>query len=271
MIEANFGSMLSNYHRYNALPQPLQKFLNDLGPGNTPCCIQLSHSLNAANVTIPQKPSRRSGGNPKIPGGNGFYLLAVDEVEDFLSSRSSPTKTFDGKRVPRSEIKIAILGRQGILVFRSGGLGTYGFHTELWTGSQIVQHGGISGGMNEQSIFSQPRVLFWEVAADSTLRLLPTWLRGWWEVYDGNYYYYWFSDAVGAFYTKKKPSNYLMPPTSAIPEGYATVEVKQVGPVLTWNSGTVETFTRRGHDPITETEMNGTSNRYSPLFASKMG
>jgi hypothetical protein len=55
MIEANFGIMLANYHKYNALPAPLQKFLNALGPGNTPCCIQLSHSLNAAKVTIPSR------------------------------------------------------------------------------------------------------------------------------------------------------------------------------------------------------------------------
>ncbi len=274
MIQADFGTMLRNYHKHNALPPALQKFMDDLkkvAPGSTPCCIQVSHSLNAAKVTIPKvvKPNRRPGDNPEIPGGNGFYLLAVDEMEDFLTTRSAPEQKFDGKRASRHEMKVSTLGRQGILVFRSGGFGTYGFHTELWTGSQIVQRQGISGGMNEQSCFTQPRVLFWEVVASSGDRSLPTWLRGWWEVYDGNYYYYWFSDQPGAFYTNRKPSNPSMTQTSAAPESYATVEMKPHGPVLTWNSGTVETFTRLNW--TSETEMNGDSSRYSPLFARKMG
>ena len=166
IINADFSTMLSNYYKYNALPQPLQAYLDALnkppGGGNTPCCIQMSHALNAAGVTIPAegRPQRRQGGNPNIMGGNGYYLLCVDELEDFLTGAAGATDYFEGNKVTRSNIKTMILGRQGILAFRSGGDGTYGFHTELWTGRQIVQSHGISGNMSEGSCFSQPRVLW---------------------------------------------------------------------------------------------------------------
>ena len=50
------------------------------------------------------------------------------------------------------------------------------------------------------------------------------------------------------------------------------LQMLEHGPRVTWNplrnlQATVETFTRVGWS--SETEMNGTSNNYSPLFARK--
>ena len=115
--------------------------------------------------------------------------------------------------------------------------------------------------------------MFWEVNWNNQDRSLPTWLQGWWEVYDGNTYYYYFADQPGAFYTSIKPSDPNMPPMLASPKNYATVEMNAHGPTLSWtqvdnNPSTVETFTRL--DWTSCTDMNGVSNNFGPLYAKKI-
>jgi hypothetical protein len=271
-IKASFDVMVKNYHMHNAMPPFLKAYLVELqkqAPNATQCCMQLSHALNAAGVTIPErgKPGRRwDGKNPAIPGGNGNYLLAVDEVEDFLTGRFGRTDEAKGNPASMWPLKKPLLGREGILVFRDGG---EGYHTELWNGRQVHQST-ISGNMTESGIFAQKRVLFWEVLSGEGRPSLPEWLRGWWEVKDGNTYYYWFSDQPGAFYTEKRPTSASMLPEAAMPQNYATVKMAAGGPILTWRAvgqlqSTVETFTR-----LPNGTMRGTSNQYGPLTATKM-
>ena len=83
-IRVNFDTLKANYPTYRTLPPPLQKFmdgLNSISPGNTPCCVQISHALNKAGQIIPSNSFRRP--NSKIE--SNYYILAVDELEQYLS------------------------------------------------------------------------------------------------------------------------------------------------------------------------------------------
>lgn len=276
-IHGSFEALKANYPTYKTLPPPLQKFMDDLNAvakGNTPCCVQVSHALNKAGLAIPGASYRRK--NSKI--GSYFYILAVDEFEYYFSGiygRGEDVKK-DGSGKTRSvkEMKNYLDGRQGILLFRNGGAG---HHTELWDQTHILQDGkAVSGGgaiMNEANIFGQPRVLFWDVADDAPgTPPVPDWLRGWWKVYDGNYYYYYYSDQHIVTYTKTPPKNLALPPAKVpLNEGAVTISSDTTKIVLNWNPAdggeTIETFTR---SPAVLDAMNGVSNRYAPLYATKM-
>lgn len=99
---------------------------------------------------------------------------------------------------------------------------------------------------------------------------VPPWLLGWWSVFDGNQYYYYFS-AQQVTYTKTKPSNLSAPPAKG-GLNYGNVTIIDHGLEILWNpvggGQTKETFTRVGW--TSETEMNGDSTRYAKLFARKM-
>ena len=100
----------------------------------------------------------------------------------------------------------------------------------------------------------------------------PAWLPGWWNVYDGNTYYYYFSDQNMVTYRKEAPASTAVAPASKpLNEGDVTVSADTLEVVLDWNpadgGATKETFTRK---PGIEDRMNGVSSRYSPLVATKM-
>jgi hypothetical protein len=247
--------------------------LNAITPGNTSCCVQVSHALNKAGVLIPSHSFRRP--NTKID--SFFYLLAVDELEIYLagiSGRGEDIKKGGSGNRSLTEMKNYIDGRQGILVFRNSGAG---HHTELWDKNHILQDGKmLSGGgavMNESNIFGQPRVLFWDVALEATgTAAVPSWLLGWWHVNDGVDYYYYFSDQHVVTYTKTKPANLQMPPNKVpMNEGSVKLSTNDTVVTLDWNPAdggeTREIFTRQ---PSSTTEMSGVSNRYGPLKATKM-
>jgi hypothetical protein len=171
-------------------------------------------------------------------------------------------------------MKAYIDGRRGILVFRNAGTG---HHTELWDKTHILQDGkAVSGGgavMNEANIFGQPRVLFWDVAEEKKgVNPVPSWLQGWWKVNDGNIYYYYFTDQHVVTYTKTEPKNLTIPPVKMpLNEGAVTVSSTATTIVIDWNPAdggeTKETFTRQS---TSSDSMNGVSNRYAPLLATKM-
>jgi len=100
---------------------------------------------------------------------------------------------------------------------------------------------------------------------------VPEWLPGWWTVWDGSYYYYHFTDQFTVSYVETKPSKANSPAPKA-PKNKGKVAQVEHGIKITWNpvggSSTVETFTQR--DWTSQTEMNGVSNKYSPLFARRM-
>ena len=131
-------------------------------PHNTPCCIQVSHALNLAGQTIPQTypNARRSNMLITVNGNSNYYLLAVDELELWMTQRfGSAINLCALAGLPKQkaqaiqQMREFLAGIKGILVFRDKG---FGFHTELWDGSQILQR-----DMDETNLFSQPRVLFW--------------------------------------------------------------------------------------------------------------
>jgi hypothetical protein len=157
LIRADFDVMLKNYTKYNHLHPAIAKHMKGLNdatdkenvkraaegkkllPHDTPCCFQVSHSLNAAGQMIYPNSYRRR--NPQIVGGNGYYLGAVDELEHYLAIRYGRTEDIKSGRKSKEEVKEYIDGYQGILVSRDTG---YGFHTELWDNDTIIQKEGIS-------------------------------------------------------------------------------------------------------------------------------
>lgn len=134
--------------------------LMDRNPG-TPCCVQVSHCLNMAGFRIPQiyPGHRRPNDSQKINGVTYYYLLAVDEMETYLTNTYGPGELVrsDGdktlQRTP-AQVKSYLNGRKGILVMREGWAGV---HTELWDGSAFLQK-----DMATDHLLTRPRVLFWE-------------------------------------------------------------------------------------------------------------
>lgn len=96
-----------------------------------------------------------------------------------------------------------------------------------------------------------------------------SWLLGWWTVWDGNYYYYYFDHAGRVVYIETPPRSQAAPTS---PHNKGTYEFKPSGDlVLTWNAfagldATVETFYNAGPGV---TQMNATSSQYSPLVATR--
>jgi hypothetical protein len=114
---------------------------------------------------------------------------------------------------------------------------------------------------------ASPETLHWP-----TILAAPdqTWLNGWWTVWDGNYYYYFFSPTGQVVYIETPPSS---PAAPVSPHNRGTYTFDGAGRlVVTWNAlpglgACIETFynARRG-----VTQMNANSNLYSPLVATKM-
>lgn len=97
------------------------------------------------------------------------------------------------------------------------------------------------------------------------------WLNGWWKVWDGNYYFYFFTPGGGAQYIKTKPSDTRRPPKLAVNMGrYTYTPPNQL--VISWDK------VPGAESPCRETfynavpgckQMNATSNLYSPLVATR--
>jgi hypothetical protein len=149
ITNASFGTLVANYPRR----------------------VQMSHALNSAGILIGRNSYRRTNSHLTELGWN--YLLAVDEVEDFLTQRygmGEDVKNSDeGTRGPAA-IRSYLGGRTGILVFRQRGPhvvpppGLFE-HTELWDGAHFIQR-----DMAVDALLSSPRVLFWYTSN------VPSWL-----------------------------------------------------------------------------------------------
>ena len=97
----------------------------------------------------------------------------------------------------------------------------------------------------------------------------PDWLTGWWDVNDGQQYYYYISPEYVVSYTKKEPLTALsLPERNMVNEG--TVTFKDLKLTFTWkpvgNEATEEVFIVPWGCPI---RMEGTSNRFGPLVATR--
>ena len=96
------------------------------------------------------------------------------------------------------------------------------------------------------------------------------WLHGWWKVWDGNTYYYHFGTQGSVGYIKTRPLASSPAPANPVNRGaYAFDSDGKL--VVTWNATggatTRETFYNASSGV---TMMNATSNRYSPLVATKV-
>jgi hypothetical protein len=173
-IPVPFVKLKVNYPM-RPLTGELKTFMDGLGPSNTPCCVQVSHALNLAGEKIPSTydyvKKRGRGPSPiTVDGESNYYLLAVDELEAWLTQKygaglnvralaglpatpsTNPVQRVKDMKVMQSYLS----GDRGILLFRTSGAG---MHTELWDGQQIIQR-----DMDEPALFSQPRVLMWYCA-----------------------------------------------------------------------------------------------------------
>jgi len=160
--EGQFGGKLAD---------PDLRKVMDRCPG-TPCCVQISHSLNMAGFQIPRfyQGARRPNEPQKINGIVYYYLLAVDEMEKYLTDAYGPgelVRSDTDKQLQRAvgDVRAYLKGRKGILVMREG---PYGIHTELWDGATFHQQ-----DMAVDHLLTRPRVLFWECTLAP-----PDWLSG---------------------------------------------------------------------------------------------
>ena len=233
-------------------------------PLSTSCCMQVSLSFNGIGVSIPKAGSTPQRDNETIAGNN--YILAVGEFRAFLTYRYGPTSQFTDTK--------EIQNRRGLVIFA-------GAHIEIWDGECYLQSGkGLekykrvsSAVMSPSFLLTNPR-WFWEIldVDAKPAAVLPKWLIGWWRVWDGQTYYYYFFEDGHAVYIKEPPSPKWIPPKTIGNHGVATM--LDHGPKVVWKptagetESTVEEFTRTNW--TSETEMFATSNKYSPLGAKKL-
>lgn len=108
--------------------------------------------------------------------------------------------------------------------------------------------------------------------ADTKVVDAPEWPLGWWKVWDGKTYYYFFGANGVVQYTKTTPTNTRTPPKQAVNAGrYVRTPPSKIS--ITWNkvagapASCVETFYNAADGCE---QMNANSNLYSPLVATRM-
>jgi hypothetical protein len=195
---------------------------------NTSCCMQVSNAFNTTPVKQPTNVYHRIPAssfwraNPQFSGGNGYYIQAVNELANYLTTKYGGTD---------QATKPDLAGKKGILTFG-------GQHTEFWDGADILQK-----GLMDQTFMTQAwgkRVLFWEINGLLGGLLVPPWLEGWWTVSDGGkplYYYYFSSQAVVTYVSTKPNPNFLPNPNDIKNEGKVTTTIKGqsiLGFVIDW-------------------------------------
>ena len=98
------------------------------------------------------------------------------------------------------------------------------------------------------------------------------WLKGWWKVWDGSTYWYHFASNGVVKYTKTQPPYLDAPPTRA--NNVGTYTYTQPILVVTWTkvAGAPEACRETFFNVIPGcSQMNATSNLYSPLVATRLG
>lgn len=263
-INVNFTLLKENYPDSQSLQGQVKTMADYYVSKNkswTSCVMQMSVALNAVQELIPQKaPNGRLNDYHKP----FFYMLAVADFKIYLATRYGPGESLQGTLPERTK---AINKRQGILTFAND-------HTELWDKDHHVQN-----GVDRKTIMSAAAVsllntptLFWEVGAGTNLLSpVPTWLVGWWEVKDGQTWYYYFSPTHTVTYTQVKPNTKKPPVETLESGGVVTLHPNGFTLEIKWNpaggDNTIETFTRA---PSTIEMMAGRSNRFAPLQAVKL-
>ncbi len=153
---------VKQFYPRRPLTGPLKTFM-DQTPG-TPCCVQMSHALTAGGANVGPMSNRRRNSSITTTLGPNYYLLAVDEMNWFLTQNygvGEEISTDDGgRRRNLADMKQVLNGRTGVLVFRDLG---FGAHTELWDVDHMLQTDMSYG------LFNPPnKVLFWDVMVTAT-------------------------------------------------------------------------------------------------------
>lgn len=196
-----------------------------------------------------------------------MYLWVAGEarVKIYLESRYGAGEEIIGTPEQKKQ-KLSI--KQGILTIGDD-------HTELWDNDHNVQNGVDRKALMSPAavLGSNARTLFWEISTGANAVVpVPLWLPGWWEVNDGETYYYYFTKTHTVTYTKVNPKNITVPAIETLTNGGAiTMHPNGASIIINWNpvdgGATIETFTRV---PSIVESMAGQSNRYGPLKAVKM-
>lgn len=289
VIDLDFETMRKAYRDFKSLPTDIAKWLDDQHKveaienekrkienierekngkkplpmlHSTSCCMQASLSFNATSHPIPKAgPVGRD--NTTLSGGKN-YILDVGEFRSYLTFKYGPTDQV----IQFAEIK----GIKGVLIFGGG-------HIEFWDGDTIFQsaegakrRGGNAGAVIGAGFLASRPLWFWQIGKSNQADSGPDWLNGWWNVYDGNTYYYYFFADGSVNYIETKPAPKWVPPKTVGNKGRYVMRDK--GPFITWLpkpgvQATEETFTR-ADDGNSEILMSGTSNNYGGLTARKM-
>jgi len=292
-IPLNFEAMDKAYKDNQSLPPDVKKWLkdqNDWEDGenekikrenearaargeepkkllhkSTSCCMQASLSFNATKAPIPKSGSRDRDNLTLDDGKN--YILAVDEFRAYLTYRYGPTDQIRSLEDIKNKKGVVILGNA---------------HIEFWDGEDFFQSAkGLSKRKGNPGAVMSPSFLntgprwFWEIGDGSTTSsaaTTPEWVRGRWDVWDGNRYYYYFFEDGHVVWIETRPAPKWVPPRTIGNSG--TVTMTEHGLSIVWKelkpgeTPTKEDFTRMNW--TSETDMFGTSNKYSPLGAKKM-
>ena len=234
---------------------------------STSCCMQVSLSFNVTNAPI-QKAGSRDRDNTTLANGKN-YILAVNEFRAYLTYRYGPTDQV----TDWSEIR----GMKGVLIFGDA-------HIELWDGDQPLQsaaglaaHNRKPGAVMRPDFLAKKPQWFWELTGEKKTESasgIPDWLVGWWTIYDGKYYFYYFFGDGAVVYIKERPNAKWIPPKTVSNRGVVVKNDAVHGFTVTWGIlqgetlPTIEDFTPLGWS--SQTEMNAKSNKYSPIYARKM-
>lgn len=279
-INVDFATILANYPANNQLPPALQKLIDDLNKPylpkkpNTSCCLQVCHAFNKSGIRVPSGNFRP--GDPKrvaeeIPRKSGvYYLMAVDEMINYMSGAFGPPIVLGAAR-STSRADVAALtamvqGLEGVMTFGNG-------HIELWNKYNIVQDSGAMV-MDAGWVWSKKPIRFWRIGSSSATAFSGTdslRFAGWWDVNDGQQYYYYIDGKSGKVsYTKARPANSTIKNMNVhLNSGDTTIAGTNI--IFDWDpadgGATRETFTFDASEPTT---MKGRSNRYGDLLAKKM-
>jgi Type VI secretion system (T6SS), amidase effector protein 4 len=258
--------------------QIYSKINGEVSKYSPPCCIQVSYALNMADAPIERGdyfvPEMGRYSRFASDAKGRLYLIEVCDMGAYLNQYG----TAENYKGTTEQMKSRIAGRQGILRFGAA-------HIDLWDGKRFHQEGGPSmpdswaAGQPPVVVWTRPSVLstgifFWEAtgkaAANTHATLTPDWLKGWWKVWDGNTYYYYFGTGGTVMYTKTKPSNTNDRPIRPANTGAFTFAGSQMVIDWKWISGAEmacrETFYNAAPGCR---QMNATSNMYSPLVATR--
>jgi hypothetical protein len=289
VIDLDFEAMRKAYRDFKSLPPDIGKWLDDQHKieavenekreienierekqgkkplpmlHSTSCCMQASLSFNATTQPIPKAgPVGRD--NTTLSGGRN-YILDVGEFRAYLTYKYGPTDQVSDF----SEIA----GMRGVLIFGGG-------HIEFWDGDAIFQsvegakrRNGNAGAVIGAGFLKSRPLWFWRIGREIIAPSGPDWLFGWWEVYDGNTYYYYFFPDGSVNYIETRPSPKWTPPKTVGNKGRYVM--RELGPFVTWApkpgvKPTEETFIR-GEEGTSDKFMTATSNNYGPLRANKM-